>query len=541
MSDELKQPDDQPGKKEEQARHSEGASKPELSAPFGNQPGTTGEGDATTVPQNQGQEAGPYAESVEARKQDSREDSAASAGDPHHDSSDPFSPDYTSPAEKLLDLLALEGHEAHLAAGFPRADGQDAPTMIDLIRSTHTKEINVCLFQSSDPNYELSFDKEIRSGEGTYSVPNLSPTIERSLLLPTWMVNYGSTRELFSSIQALLKEHLGLGDQQCKLLTYWAIATWFPDFLDFVPRLVVTGPTFAADHLFRVLRCVCRRPLLLAGINSATLRAVLVGELMPTLFIRRPRLGRSTEFLDAPDQQGYLIVHGKDVYDFHGAKCIYVGECRNHVSGSAGIHIHVATRELMSDLDIPSEAEADLLQCQLFRYRAFNRELVGQSEFKPGGLSPELRVVARQLGAVIVESAELQAQVVDLLREQNEQARVDRGTALNAMVLRAVLVHCHDGDQSEVFVRDIAATVNNIYREEGESIKVSNERVGHVLKSLGLYTRRLSNAGRGLMLDQATRFQVHELSYLNDALRASNTPACGYCHELQVKENEGLV
>jgi hypothetical protein len=56
---------------------------------------------------------------------------------------------------------------------------------------------------------------------------------------------------------------------------------------------------------------------------------------------------------------------------------------------------------------------------------------------------------------------------------------------LNAMVLRAVLAQGHEGDQSEPFVRDSAASVNNICREEQESLKVSNERVGQVLKSLG--------------------------------------------------------
>src|SRR5207248_6720451 len=48
------------------------------------------------------------------------------------------------------------------------------------------------------------------------------------------------------------------------------------------------------------------------------------------------------------------------------------------------------------------------------------------------------------------------------------------------------------------------ATANRFYAEDGESLKVSSETVGHVLKYLGLYSRRLGNAGRGLIFDKAT-------------------------------------
>ena len=104
------------------------------------------------------------------------------------------------------------------------------------------------------------------------------------------------------------------------------------------------------------------------------------------------------------------------------------------------------------------------------------------------------------------------------------------------MVLKAVLFHCHEGEQQKVFVRDLAATVNNTYRDEGEPLKISNERLGHVLKNLGLYTQRLNNAGRGLVLDNATRIRAHELSYANEVL--PETPACGHCQRLHVQQSQ---
>ena len=112
----------------------------------------------------------------------------------------------------------------------------------------------------------------------------------------------------------------------------------------------------------------------------------------------------------------------------------------------------------------------------------------------------------------------------------------------HGVVLRAVLWHCHQPDQQQVFVRDIAVTVNNIYGEEGESLKISNESVGHVLKNLGLYTRRLGNAGRGLMIDKSIQARAHELGYANEVLPDSAVAAaCGHCHKLQLLETEEVV
>lgn len=100
----------------------------------------------------------------------------------------------------------------------------------------------------------------------------------------------------------------------------------------------------------------------------------------------------------------------------------------------------------------------------------------------------------------------------------------------------------HRPDQQQVLAREIAATANQIYSEEGESLKISSETVGHVLKNLGLYTRRLGNAGRGLVLDKVTQSRAHELGYANEVLPDSaGVPPCGYCHKLQVPETQEVV
>jgi hypothetical protein len=40
-------------------------------------------------------------------------------------------------------------------------------------------------------------------------------------------------------------------------------------------------------------------------------------------------------------------------------------------------------------------------------------------------------------------------------------------------------------------------------------VRLSPGKVGHKLRKVGLLTRRLSQAGNGLTLDQATRIRIH--------------------------------
>ncbi len=142
------------------------------------------------------------------------------------------------------------------------------------------------------------------------------------------------------------------------------------------------------------------------------------------------------------------------------------------------------------------------------------------------------------LAAPIVDDPKLQAGVIELLKDRDEQSRIDRATGVNGRVLQAVLFHCHQKEQRK-FVRELADTSNRLSAEDGESLKLSSETVGHILKNLGLYTRRLGNAGRGLMFDQATQSHAHSLGHQYDVLTCEAT--CEYCHQLQPPQSEQVV
>ncbi len=66
--------------------------------------------------------------------------------------------------------------------------------------------------------------------------------------------------------------------------------------------------------------------------------------------------------------------------------------------------------------------------------------------------------------------------------------------------------------KAQILVSEVANEVNHIVEACGERLHYSAETRGHRLKKVGLSTRRLGKAGRGLVMDLATMTQTHELA-----------------------------
>ncbi len=373
-----------------------------------------------------------------------------------------------------------------------------------------------------------------------WDLRSFSKPLYESLILPTGIPDLRRARQLFDDISAVLHKNVMLPRKDCSLLAYWAIATWFTDYLPFLPSVVITGPASTGDLLLRTLMAVCRRPVLLGELSPAILRKLPINELAPTLLIREPQLDRyMSALLNASNQPGYLFFSGKTFQQLYCPKCIYVGECfKDAPAMSNSVHINLSGSALRPRHSLPTDEEITSFQNRLFWYRLLNHDKVAAANFRVSEFRPEISVVADVLAAAMVDDVELQRGVIEVLKDRDEQSRVDHATGVNALVLRAVLFHCHQKDQRK-FVREIAATTNRLYAEDGESLKLSSESVGHVLKNLGLYTRRLGNAGRGLMFDKATQSHAHSLAHEYDVL--TSEPTCEYCHQLQTPQSQEVV
>ena len=105
-----------------------------------------------------------------------------------------------------------------------------------------------------------------------------------------------------------------------------------------------------------------------------------------------------------------------------------------------------------------------------------------------------MKLTEEERSGLSARAPEPQMQLVALLRPQAQQQIADRSDSDEALVVGAALALCHE-DKGEVFVKDIAVEVNRLLTARGETRQLSPEKVGHLLKRVGLSTRRLSQAG----------------------------------------------
>jgi hypothetical protein len=460
---------------------------------------------------------------------------------------DPFSVSYESEEEKEAIARLLASHHPYLISEesteevvgsegpdpaaestiWPEYEEYEPTPMIDLIRRSGEIEVARIEWRGVHPTVTVVSDR--------YSIPSMPSAVYNSVRLPNDVADYESARKMFGAVVDVLRNCSALSQPQCELLSFWSVASWFQDSLDHLPRITVSGPRYAADLLFTLLTYVCHRAIKLIDINSAVLEAMSVEQLRPTLLIHQVNARKSTsQLLDATDYPGYIFAGARELRQHCCGKVLYVGETYSSKQSISGLHIHLARNAPVPMRPYLSSGAIDQLQSRLLAYRAFNRERIDFFEVSSGKLQPEFDVIARRLGAVIVNDSALQRRLIELLKGWSEDKRSERASGIEATVLTAVLILAHS-NELQCYVRKITAVANQLMIEQGEASKLTCGKIGHVLRRLGLHTHR-DMKGRALVLDRSTQLLVHELCFEYGVLPTS--PECGYCHKPQTLEGD---
>jgi hypothetical protein len=122
-----------------------------------------------------------------------------------------------------------------------------------------------------------------------------------------------------------------------------------------------------------------------------------------------------------------------------------------------------------------------------------------------------MAAIATAIGRCIVDAPELQQKLVALMKTLDQQHRSEMSNSIEAIVVEAIqALNC--GGRERAYVREIAAEVNRHLEAGGETARLTPEKVGHVMKKLGLRTRRLSQAGNGLTYDNATVARIQQVA-----------------------------
>lgn len=210
-----------------------------------------------------------------------------------------------------------------------------------------------------------------------------------------------------------------------------------------------------------------------------------------------------------------MINDGSGYKDFYGPKAVYAGEevSADRIPRNS---LQVRLQPTASASAIPhssplTETAVQDLQNQLLRYRLKNLVKVYHADFDASAFTSDTRAVTNALGACVIDSPELQSQLISLLTPVENQRQADRSTCLEAVTLEATLNLAHAG-KAQILVNEVANEVNRIALARGERLHYSAETIGHRLKKIGLVTRRLGKAGKGLVMDLATMTRAHELA-----------------------------
>jgi hypothetical protein len=344
--------------------------------------------------------------------------------------------------------------------------------------------------------------------------------------LPSTPEPYGTTEALFNKLVQFIAKFSGMDDEECELLAFFSLSSYFFDCFTMSPSLLVFGEPLAAVSLLRILACLCRHSILSAGSSASALPP----ELHPTHLIGQID-GRVERQLVGFQFSGFNVFNARS-RQMNGASVIYAGDSEPKTPFAENclrLWVSPANRSFGPSEEEPEAAEITRLQNQLLMYRLEKHSKVKTCQFAVPDFCGITGEHARTLGRCLVDTPDLQARVTALLRTRNDAEQSESAGKLDAVVVEALLVCCHERRPS-VHVGEVTTLVNVILTRDGEAVELNAKQVGGRMKKLGFRTIRLDAGGRGIYLLSAECGRIHQLAR---AFRAAATreplPGCPHC------------
>jgi hypothetical protein len=385
----------------------------------------------------------------------------------------------------------------------------------------------------------------IEYGRSLYEPIALEPSLVHAVQWPKCPLQYGSTRNLFDRVRSVIARHVEIQDTSARLLTYFAFSTWFPDRLSLAPSLAIVGPADSEGiQLLRVLRCLCRRSILLAEASQASLLSLPL-QLSPSLLMNRPMLTRPLRnFLSSSNRRGLGTVKRGKVLEVCCPKAVNFG-MDEIPQDLASVMIHVPLSSATGQKSVLEDGRLNditaELQGKMLAYRLANYFRVRISDLHRMNFTHQTGEIAMNLAACIVDDAKLASGVVPLLKEQDDHVRGQPDRKLDAAILGALLTLLHEKKSDRVQVKEITALANTLLRTQGEIVEYRPEEVGHRLDGLSLGRTR-QNEGMFLLLGRDASRLVHQLTLAYGlSWDLNSAPNCPDCKVLKAGANSPVV
>jgi hypothetical protein len=342
---------------------------------------------------------------------------------------------------------------------------------------------------------------QVTHGGVTYTTPQIHPSACDSLLLPSGLAKFGSTRQLVNEIAELISRASAGSQSVVVPLSFFVLASWLSDNSPVPPFLWIVVPTSCTTAtLKQLLRLLCRHAIVVNFLSASWPNSLPMG-LQPTLIgeIDSPSR-RLLNTLRASQTHGVYPARAGMAVDPFCAKLIFSREPLADPA-AAGFPFEVVLSpkgEYVPPLDAGHAARvAEKFQNQLLAYRFANYSKLAPPSFDLGRVSAPVQALAYSLASPIVGDDELQTQIVPYLVRLDADIQTDNAMTLDAIILEVLVSRWND---REVAATEIAGDTNTIIRGRGGSKAVSPETVGWELKALGLRATTVSGGLRGLKM-----------------------------------------
>jgi hypothetical protein len=372
-------------------------------------------------------------------------------------------------------------------------------------------------------NGHESIQDSVTENEQIFVPPLPDNSLAKALRLPTRISPCGEPKDLVHEISTVLSDYVDFPDDQYFLISVFVLSTWFPDRLNIAPYLVISGPTGSGKTaLMRILQCVCRRAVLVSDISSAALYR-LADSLRPTILLDESEFDRTKEnrdrqrFLRAGNTPGEYIARGDKLFDAYCPKIICVNQPIEDIALSTrAIHLslHPSGRKVKPVDRFTLEQIAAEKQSRLLTFRLTNFDQVRSPALleEIEKFSPKMRDIGRALAVPLLGDIELESDLIRNLQEQNTDALLERSQDPTCWTVETLFDSCHRMI-GETTVATFAEVVNYRRCFAGEEEKhLTSRRVGAILKTLGVKTRRLGSWGRGFEFNSQLKRKAHALA-----------------------------
>ena len=351
----------------------------------------------------------------------------------------------------------------------------------------------------------------------------------------------GPIPDLVSDIASILGECLDLEQDWRKLMSAFAISTWFPEGLDVAPYLALVGPPGTGKTTaMRVLNSLCYRGLLTADISSSAMYDIS-HRFHPTVSLDETltagRLRELIHLLKATSTPGFVFLRKDKARLGFGPKVFSWLELPNDQALNSRCIIVPIRKTSRADLKKPNDPSilerAKNMRMRLLQFRFEHCRKV--SEPKRGldvRLSGRPLDLYRALTRSIEEDEPFCKFLAFQIAAQDEfQARpLSPAQELTMYVLYHIIHSIPPGGQG-CKIRLLAGDVNRELERRNEPSGLNERKLGDILTSLSFTDRTRKNTGYVLWLDRAARTRIHATArdYKIEGTGESSIDECPIC------------